>query len=125
MKGAGHDGDDQQVQHPPCAESAEPIHFAPAEAEGAYVAVVGVFPPGEPAPPVHIHPHTDEAFYLASGEATFLLEDRELRITSGGLVFVPRGVAHTVWNSGTDSVRGLIVISPGDAEHVFLPVEGA
>jgi hypothetical protein len=36
---------------------------------------------------------------------------------------VPRGVVHTVWNSGNDPVRGLILISPGDREHVVLPVE--
>jgi hypothetical protein len=30
---------------------------------------------------------------------------------------------HTVWNSGSDPVRGLILISPGDREHVVLPVE--
>jgi len=101
----------------------EPAHFGPAEMAGAYVAVVGVFPPGEPAPPVHVHPDTDEAFYLAEGNATFLLGDREVQASGGDLVFVPRGQAHTVWNSGDSPVRGLIVISPGDAEHSFVPVD--
>jgi mannose-6-phosphate isomerase-like protein (cupin superfamily) len=109
----------------PPSEAPEHASFGPAETEGAYVVVVGVFPPGEPGPPLHIHPNTDEAFYLASGEATFQLGDRELRVTGGGLVFVPRGTSHTVWNSGADPVRGLIVISPGDAEHLFVPVEGS
>ena len=107
----------------PPSDDVVPTRFGPTEAEGAYLALVGLFPPGEPAPPPHIHPTTDEAFYLASGEATFLLGDREVQMTSGSLVFVPRGVAHTVWNSGSDPVRGLIVISPGDCEHVVLPVE--
>ena len=107
----------------PPSDDLEPTRFGPTEAEGAYVALVGHFPPGEPAPPPHTHPTTDEAFYLASGEATFLLGDREVRMTSGSLVFVPRGVAHTVWNSGSDPVRGIIVISPGDREHVVLAVE--
>ena len=53
------------------SEAAEPTRFGPAEMAGAYVAVIGVFPPGEPAPPLHLHPDTDEAFYLAEGEATF------------------------------------------------------
>jgi len=85
---------------------------------GAYDAIVGVFPPRGPAPPLHLHPDTDEAFYVAEGDATFLLGDREVSVTSGGLVFVPRGTAHTVWNAGEGPVRGLILISPGDAEHV-------
>lgn len=62
------------------------------------------------------------AFYLAGGEATFLL-GREVRKTSGSLVFVPRRVAHTVWNLGGAPLRGIIVMSPGDREHVVLPVE--
>jgi len=107
----------------PPSEAPEPVRFGPSEMEGAYVVLVGTFPPGQPAPPLHVHPHTDEAFYVADGDATFLLGDRELRLTAGGLVFVPRGMAHTVWNSGDGPVRGLLVISPGDAEHVFLPVE--
>lgn len=110
------------VIHP--SDALDPARLGPAEAQGAYVALVGVFPPGEPGPPPHTHPTTDEAFYIASGEATFLLGDREITVTSGGLVFVPRGVVHTVWNSGSDMVRGLILISPGDREHVILPVGG-
>ena len=99
------------------------VRFGPAEMDGAYVVEVGVFPPGGPSPPLHVHPHTDESFYVAEGEATFLLGDRERRVTGGSLVFVPRGTAHTVWNSGDGPVLGLIVISPGDAEHLFQPVE--
>ena len=44
-------------------------------------------------------------------------------VTAGGLVFVPRGTAHTVSNSGDRPVRGLILISPGTAEHEFVPVD--
>jgi mannose-6-phosphate isomerase-like protein (cupin superfamily) len=70
-----------------------------------------------------VHPHTDEAFYVADGDATFRLGDREVPVVAGGLVFVPRGCPHTVWNSGDRPVRGLILVSPGDAEHEFVLVE--
>jgi hypothetical protein len=30
--------------------------------EGSYVVLMGSFPPGEPGPPLHVDPHTDEAF---------------------------------------------------------------
>jgi mannose-6-phosphate isomerase-like protein (cupin superfamily) len=102
-------------------ESAEPIHFGQAETDGAYVGIVGVFPAGEPAPPFHLHPNTDEAFYVAEGEATFLLGDREFTVSAGGFVFVPRGHPHTVWNSGDGAVRGLLVVSPGNVQHEFVP----
>jgi mannose-6-phosphate isomerase-like protein (cupin superfamily) len=107
----------------PPSEAPEPVRFGPADTQGAYVAMIGMFPPGQPAPPLHIHPDTDEAFYIADGDATFRLGDRDVPVTAGGLVFVPRGTAHTAWNSGTRPVRGLILVSPGGAEHVFVPVD--
>jgi mannose-6-phosphate isomerase-like protein (cupin superfamily) len=105
------------------SEAPEPVHFGQAESQGAYVVIVGTFPPGQPAPPLHVHPHTDEAFYLGDGDATYRLGDRELPVTAGSLVFVPRGMPHTVWNSSDRPLRGLILVSPGDAEHEFVPVE--
>jgi len=61
-----------------------------------------------------MHPHPDEAFYVGEGAAGFLL--------GGG---IPRGTNtnHTTWNSANAPMRGLILISPGDAEHVFSPVD--
>ena len=106
------------------AESPGVSRFGPAETDEAYVAEIGVFPPGE-GPPLHVHPNTDETFYVADGEATFLLGDRELPLGAGSFVFVPRGTAHTVWVSSDGPVRGLIVISPGDAVHEFVPVDAA
>lgn len=105
------------------AEASAPTRFGPSETQGSYVMEVGAFPPHEPGPPFHLHPHTDETFYVAEGEATFQLGDREVQLGAGSLVFVPRGTAHTVWNSGDGPVLGLIVISPGDAEHELIPVE--
>ena len=78
---------------------------------------------GQSGPPLHTHPNTDETFYVADGEATFQLRDREVLATTGCLVFVPRGVSHTVWNSGEGPLRGVIIVSPGTAEHEFVPVE--
>jgi quercetin dioxygenase-like cupin family protein len=104
------------------SETPEPIRFGPAETNASYVVEVGSFPPGTALPP-HVHPNTDEVFYVADGEATFQLGDRELELGAGAFVFVPRGTTHTVRVSGDGPVRGLIVISPGDAEHEFVPVE--
>lgn len=101
----------------------EPANFGPSEMDGAYRVLAGTIPADQPAPPFHVHPHTDEAFHIAGGEATFLLGDREVRVTAGGFVFIPRGMPHTAWNSGDGPMLGLIMISPGDAEHVFEPVE--
>jgi mannose-6-phosphate isomerase-like protein (cupin superfamily) len=105
----------------PPVETPEPMSFGPDPTQGSYVVLSGIFLPGEPGPPPHRHPNTDEAFYLAEGDATFLLGDREVAVPAGALVFVPRGTVHTVWNSGDVPIRGVIVISPGDVEHEFIP----
>jgi mannose-6-phosphate isomerase-like protein (cupin superfamily) len=103
-------------------ETPGPIRFGPAETNASYVVEVGLFPPGE-GPPLHLHPNTDEVFYVADGEATFQLGDREVQLGAGAFVFVPRGTAHTARVSGDGPLRGLILISPGDAEHELVPVE--
>lgn len=84
---------------------------------------VGAAPDGDPGPPLHIHPHTDEGFYIGDGEMTFQFEDREVVAGAGTFVFVPRGVVHTARNTGGRPMRGLLILSPGDAEHITQPVE--
>jgi quercetin dioxygenase-like cupin family protein len=108
---------------PPPEASVGMVSFGPDETNGAYFARIGGGEPGQPAPPVHTHPNTDETFFVASGELTCRLGDREVQVHPGGLVFVPRGTPHTAWATGTGTLMGMIVISPGDAEHEFVPVE--
>ena len=80
-------------------------------------------PAGDQGPPLHIHPHTDEAFYVADGELTFQLGDQEIVAPTGTFVFVPRGMVHTARNSGTGPMRRILVLSPGGAEHIVQLVE--
>lgn len=100
-----------------------PVVLGPGENHGAYVVMVGAMPAGDEGPPLHIHPDTDEAFYIAAGELTFQLEDRQVIAGAGALVYVPRGMVHTARNSGSEPMRGLLILSPGDAEHITQPVE--
>ena len=87
---------------------------------GAYRVMVGRAPVGD-GPPMHIHPHTDEGFYIGDGELTFAFPGgREVVAGPGSFVFVPRGVEHTA--RITRPLRGLLIYSPGDAEHVTQPV---
>ena len=106
------------------AEAARgPVVLGPGQTSEAYVVMVGAMPAGDPGPPLHLHPHTDEAFYIAEGEMTFQLGDQEVVAGAGAFVFVPRGMVHTARNSGPGPMRGLLLLSPGGAEHVFQPVE--
>ena len=106
----------------PPSEAPEPVYFGPAESQGAYVVIVGTFPPGQPAPPLHVHPHTDEAFYVADGDATFRFGDREVPVTAGAS-FSCRGDAPTPSGTpATDRCAGSSSLAR-DAEHEFVPVE--
>ena len=106
------------------AEAARgPVVLGPEQTGEAYVVMIGAMPAGDPGPPLHLHPHTDEAFYIAEGEMTFQLEDRVVVAGAGTFVFVPRGMVHTARNSGSGPMRGLLLLSPGEAEHILQPVE--
>ncbi len=88
------------------AEAARgPVILGPEQTGEAYVVMIGAMPAGDPGPPLHIHPHTDEAFYIAEGEMTFQLEDRVVVAGAGTFVFVPRGMIHTrpEFGAGTDA----------------------
>jgi quercetin dioxygenase-like cupin family protein len=100
-----------------------PLVLGPEQTGEAYVVMIGAMPAGDPGPPLHLHPYTDEAFYIAEGEITFQLGDQEVIAGAGTFVFVPRGMVHTAWNSGPGPMRGLILLSPGGAEHIFQPIE--
>ena len=97
--------------------------LGPEQGNAAYVAWVGTMAAGDAGPPPHVHPHTDEAFYVADGELTLQLGDREVVAPAGTFVFVPHGTPHTARNSGSGPMRGLLILSPGGAEHVEQPVE--
>ena len=86
---------------------------------GAYRVTVGRGPVGE-GPPMRIHPHTDEGFYVGEGEMAFIFPRREVVAAPGSFVFVPRGVEQTA--QITKPLRGLLIYSPGDAEHITQPV---
>lgn len=46
------------------------------------------------APPLHVHRHEDEAFYLLDGSMRFRCGDDEFDADAGDFIFVPRGTPH-------------------------------
>jgi quercetin dioxygenase-like cupin family protein len=77
-------------------------------------------PGGGPAP--HIHRHTDETFYLVSGELEFLDGERTFTAGTGDLVHLPRNTVHRFFNPGLFPATMLFIFTPGGAEQLF--VEG-
>jgi mannose-6-phosphate isomerase-like protein (cupin superfamily) len=43
---------------------------------------------------LHYHEHTDEFYYVIDGQGTMVLDDEEIELLPGVVVYVPRGVKH-------------------------------
>jgi quercetin dioxygenase-like cupin family protein len=72
----------------------------------------------EPEP--HIHPDTDETYYVMSGRLTFIIEDQTVQAPTGTTVFIGRGKRHT-FLVGTGNASVLILLTPGgDHKQVTL-----
>src|SRR5437867_12503694 len=46
-------------------------------------------------PPLHIHHHEDEAWYILDGQMTFYVGDEVLEAMAGTFVYAPSGLAHS------------------------------
>jgi mannose-6-phosphate isomerase-like protein (cupin superfamily) len=75
-------------------------------------------PPGD-MPPLHLHEHDDEGFYVLEGELTLWVGDAEpVVLGPGGFANAPKGVAHTYRVTSTEPVTMLIAGKPGFAAFV-------
>jgi mannose-6-phosphate isomerase-like protein (cupin superfamily) len=70
-------------------------------------------------PPLHIHHHEDETFYVLEGEVIFRCGDREFIAGTGTMVLLPQGVPHGFFNPGDEPVRMLNLMAPGGGEGYF------
>jgi mannose-6-phosphate isomerase-like protein (cupin superfamily) len=43
---------------------------------------------------LHYHARTDEFYYVIDGQGTMILDDEEIELHKGVVVYVPRGVKH-------------------------------
>ena len=43
---------------------------------------------------LHVHAKTDEIYYVIEGQGTMILDDTEIELHQGVVVYVPRGVKH-------------------------------
>lgn len=89
------------------------------QTNGALGFVEASVPPGG-GPPPHIHPNTDETFYLVSGELEILANDKVFTASAGDLIFCPKGNLHRFFNRGILPSKLLFIFTPGGTEGVFI-----
>lgn len=71
------------------------------------------------SPPVHVHQHEDQFFYVLEGELTVRLADDERRIGVGETAWLPRGISHT-FRVETPEARLLEITTPAGFEQFHL-----
>jgi quercetin dioxygenase-like cupin family protein len=94
------------------------VKIGGAETGGAFAQVETDDPQGT-APPLHIHRHEEETFYVLDGELSVFVDGRELRLSSGDFAVVPRGIPHA-YLVRSERARVLVTFSPAGFEEVFL-----
>jgi len=77
-----------------------------------------VIPPGE-GPPMHVHAHEDESWYVLEGELRFSLDGELAAAPTGTFVFVRRGTPHCFQNVGDAPARILVLFTPSGMERFF------
>jgi quercetin dioxygenase-like cupin family protein len=68
--------------------------------------------------PVHIHPASDETFYVLDGEILLDLEGERRKLATGGVVVIPRGLPHAFMVTSPDA-RLLTIQTPGTDEAFY------
>jgi mannose-6-phosphate isomerase-like protein (cupin superfamily) len=74
-------------------------------------------------PPMHIHDHEEEAFYVLGGRGLFAVGDDRRELGPGDFVLVPRGAPHSLAQVGDEALRMLVIVSPAGFERFFVEVE--
>lgn len=73
----------------------------------------------QPGPDLHLHAHSDEAFYVLDGELEMQVAEQRHILGPGDFAWVPRGVAHTFVNATERQARALTIAVPGGLENYF------
>jgi mannose-6-phosphate isomerase-like protein (cupin superfamily) len=110
---------------PPGAGKRFPIAMGPVtvkvageDSHGAVGIMELEVPPGL-GPAGHRHRGCDETFYVVAGQFRFVVGDQTATVGPGALVFVPRGMPHTLRNVGPDDGKLLTIVNPAGLEKFF------
>jgi len=109
------------TSHPTRAVWSAPL---PPPDDADVIRSIGVHEPGFDGPPEHYHEDSVEVFDVRAGEATFLIDDREVPVAAGETLTVDAGQRHTFRVEGDELCHMVVDIrSPGKLRHV-LPTLG-
>lgn len=112
-------GDDDAVN---VLDGRSRILVRPDEVGEAYAILEQVIPPGK-GPPLHVHRHETEIFYVVEGTFEFRVGDQTLAVGPGSNLVGPRDIPHTFRNVGDAPGKLLLTIVPGRFGNYFIEVD--
>jgi quercetin dioxygenase-like cupin family protein len=89
---------------------------------GAYAVLEQLVPPGH-GPPLHVHRHESEIFYILEGTFEITLGDQTIPAPAGSLAVGPRDIPHTFRNIGPTAGKLLLTVIPGRFADYFLEID--
>ncbi len=66
--------------------------------------IAGVLPPGSPGV-YHYHRNRESIIIIISGEATEIVEDQEIAVKAGDVLYIPAGEKHAIVNRSGRNLR--------------------
>jgi quercetin dioxygenase-like cupin family protein len=78
----------------------------------------------EAGPPLHVHDHEDECFYVLDGQLSVRCGGDAFDASAGGFVFLPRGRPHR-FRAVDQPARLLLVVVPAGIEDYFRQINNA
>lgn len=94
----------------------------PHETGGAY-AILEQHIPAQHGPPLHVHRHETEIFYVLEGEFEITVGTDKIPASKGAMAVCPRDIPHTFRNVGNEEGKLLLTVIPGNFAHYFLEVD--
>ena len=99
------------------------IHYM---VDGAAKGGLGIFemkiPVGARVPPPHSHTNNEECVYVLEGMLRYTVDDETRDLKPGEWMSTPRGSVHHFSNTGTETVRALVILTPDIGQQFFRDV---
>lgn len=89
-------------------------------ANGTFSVTEASVPAAIAGPPLHIHPASDETYYVLAGTMVFIVNNDVTEVEAGGLVHISRGTEHTYATRLDNGATFLTFHVPGGYEQYHL-----